>query len=210
MAVGAVVLCGGESRRMGRSKAALRFGSETLLGRVVRLVSTVARPVVVVAAADQELPPVPASVIVVRDARKGRGPLQGLADGLSALGPDVEFAYATAVDSPLLEPAWVESLLKSIDGHDLALPFVEGRAHPLAALYRVAPAAAAIRLLLDEDRLRLGGLADRLRTRLVTADALSAVDPTLGTLWNLNTPDAYRRALEEAGLAGCEEPGCGA
>lgn len=202
MSVAAVVLCGGESRRMGRSKAALRFGPETLLGRVVRLASTVARPVVVVAAAGQELPATPDSVIVVRDAMGGRGPLQGLADGFSALGADVELAYATAVDSPLLEPAWVELLADRIGDHDLALPSADGRLHPLAALYRVAPALAAARGLLDQDRLRLGTLAERLRTRIVAADALRAVDPMLGTLRNLNTPDAYERALEEAGFAG--------
>ena len=50
---GAVVLCGGESRRMGRPKAWLPFGPERLLQRVVRLVGTVAHPVVVVAAPSQ-------------------------------------------------------------------------------------------------------------------------------------------------------------
>ena len=50
MTSGAVVLCGGESRRMGRPKAWLPFGPELMLQRVVRLVGTVARPIVVVAA----------------------------------------------------------------------------------------------------------------------------------------------------------------
>lgn len=210
MSVAAVVLCGGESRRMGRSKAALRFGPETLLGRVVRLVSTVAPTVVVVAAADQELPALPDSIRIVRDSTKGRGPLQGLADGFAALGPDAEFAYATAVDAPFLEPAWIAFLAGRIDGHDLALPCCDGRRHPLSALYRVAPARVAIRRMLDQDDLRLGGIAERLRTCDIPADALRTVDPTLATLRNLNTLDAYRRALDEAGFAGCGEADAGA
>ena len=56
MRSGAVVLCGGESRRMGRPKAWLEFGKEVMLERVVRLVSTVAWPIVVVAAPGQDLP----------------------------------------------------------------------------------------------------------------------------------------------------------
>ncbi|APW60761.1 molybdenum cofactor guanylyltransferase [Paludisphaera borealis] len=202
--VGAVVLCGGESRRMGRPKAGLPFGPETLLARVVRLVSTVARPVVVVAAADQEVRDLPDSVRVVRDSRSGRGPLQGLADGLSALPPGVEFAYVTAADAPFLEPAWVELLVDRIGGHDLALPNCDGRRHPLAALYRVAPALAAIRGLLDQDQLRVGRLAESLRTRTIDADELRGVDPELRTLRNLNTPDDYVRALEDAGFTGCD------
>ena len=57
MSLGAVVLCGGESRRMGRPKAWLPFGPELMLQRVVRLIGTVAQPIVVVAA-----PPLPAPV----------------------------------------------------------------------------------------------------------------------------------------------------
>ena len=66
----AIVLCGGRSSRMGRSKALLPFGPETMLQRTVRIVrAAVAGPIVVVAAADQSLPPLPADVAVVVDAR---------------------------------------------------------------------------------------------------------------------------------------------
>ena len=65
MNLGAVVLCGGESRRMGRPKAWLPFGPELMLQRVVRLVGTVARPIVVVAAPGQDLPELPAGVSIV-------------------------------------------------------------------------------------------------------------------------------------------------
>ena len=41
MSRAAIVLCGGRSRRMGRDKASLPFGTETLLERVVRIVSEV-------------------------------------------------------------------------------------------------------------------------------------------------------------------------
>lgn len=59
MTLGAVVLCGGESRRMGRAKAWLPFGPERMLQRVVRLVREAVGPVVVVAAPGQECPPCP-------------------------------------------------------------------------------------------------------------------------------------------------------
>jgi molybdopterin-guanine dinucleotide biosynthesis protein A len=200
MNVGAVVLCGGEGRRMGRPKADLPFGDESLLARVVRLASAAASPVVVVAAAGQALAGLPDSTIIARDSAPGRGPLQGLADGLAALPRGVELAYATAVDAPFLEAAWIERLAAEIDGHDLALPRTGGRRHPLSALYRVTPALAAIRGLLARDVLRVSRLEGAMRTLVVDAESLRDVDPGLRTLRNLNTPEDYNRALLDAGL----------
>ncbi len=48
-----------------------------MLQRVVRLVATVADPIVVVAAPGQDLPEVAREVTILRDAVAGRGPLQG-------------------------------------------------------------------------------------------------------------------------------------
>ena len=59
LTAGGIVLCGGKSTRMGVAKAVLPFGPETMLQRVVRLLGTVVAPIVVVAARDQELPPLP-------------------------------------------------------------------------------------------------------------------------------------------------------
>ena len=84
MTAGGIVLAGGKSTRMGTSKALLPFGPETMLQRVVRILSSVVSPIVVVAAPAQELPDLPAHVIVTRDEREGRGPLEGLRAGLKA------------------------------------------------------------------------------------------------------------------------------
>ena len=74
--VGGIVLCGGESRRMGRAKAWLPFGDETMLQRVVRLLTENVHPLVVVAAPGQELPTIPTEVTVVRDTHIGPGATQ--------------------------------------------------------------------------------------------------------------------------------------
>ena len=52
----AIVLCGGESKRMGQSKALLEFEGEALLTRICRNVAEVADPVVVVSAKGQAVP----------------------------------------------------------------------------------------------------------------------------------------------------------
>ena len=62
-------------------------------------------PIVVVAAIGQELPDLPPDVIVTCDENEGRGPLEGLRAGLKALPEDVDAAYVTSCDVPLLVPA---------------------------------------------------------------------------------------------------------
>src|SRR6187401_3304171 len=100
MRVGGIVLCGGQSQRMGRPKAWLPFAGELMLPRVVRLLREAVDPVVVVAAPEQELPPLPGHVAIVRDAEKGRGPLQGIAAGLAALQGKVDAAFVSSCDVP--------------------------------------------------------------------------------------------------------------
>jgi molybdopterin-guanine dinucleotide biosynthesis protein A len=186
---------------MGRPKAWLPFGPERLLQRVVRLVGRGIGdgPIVVVAAPGQDCPALPSSVIVVRDEVSGRGPLQGLATGLRALPDTVELAYASATDVPFLEPAWIGRLQELIGGDDLAIPFVDGYHHPLAALYRRATVLPAIAGLLEAGRLRPVFLMEALRTRIVTDGELRGADPELRTLCNLNVPEDYQRAVEQQG-----------
>jgi len=196
---GGVVLCGGKSTRMGTPKAALPFGSETMLQRVVRLLGTAVSPIVVVAARDQSLPPLPVEVTITRDEREAKGPLEGIRAGLSALPPSVDAAYITSCDVPLLVPAFVERMIDLMGDHDIAVMEIDGFAHPLSAVYRRGT-LPHVESLLANDRLRPVYLFDAVRTRRVKPEEMIVVDPELRTLRNLNTPEDYRAALADAGL----------
>jgi molybdopterin-guanine dinucleotide biosynthesis protein A len=195
---GGIVLCGGKSTRMGTSKALLPFGPETMLQRVVRLLSGVVSPIVVVAALDQELPPLPSDVIVTRDERDARGPLEGLRAGLRALPESVAAAYVTSCDVPLLVPGFVRQMLDFARDHDIAVMEIDGFTHPLSAVYARAT-VPHIEELLAQDRLRPAFLFDAVKTRRVRPEEMTA-DPDLRTLRNLNTPEDYERAKDEAGV----------
>src|SRR5216684_9392872 len=151
--VGGIVLGGGQSKRMGRPKAWLPFAGELMLSRVVRLLGDAVNPVVVVAAPDQEVPPLPLDVPIVRDADKGRGPLQGLAAGLAALRGEADAAYLSSCDVPFLQPAFVRRLIDLLGEHAICVPRVGDYHHPLAAVYRLDVVDTVARLL-AENRLR--------------------------------------------------------
>lgn len=196
MRVGGVVLCGGQSRRMGQPKAWLPFDGELMLPRVVRLLSEVVAPIVVVAAPDQEVPPLPDTVSVVRDEERGRGPLAGLAAGLTAMHDRVDAVYLSSCDVPFLQPAFVRRLIGLLGELDVCVPHVGEYYHPLAAVYRLR-VADAVRRLLAEDRLRPVFLFEAVPTRVVRPEELIEVDPTFQTLRNLNTPEEYAAAMRD-------------
>jgi molybdopterin-guanine dinucleotide biosynthesis protein A len=184
---------------MGAPKATLPFGPETMLQRVVRLLGTVVSPIVAVAARDQVLPELPKNVIVTRDEREAKGPLEGLRAGLAALPESVDAAYVTSCDVPLLAPRFVDRMVELLGDHDIAVVEIDGFPHPLSAVYRrdILP---QVESLLAKDRLRPVFLFDATRTRRVRPEELVAVDPQLQTLRNLNTREDYLAALSDAGL----------
>lgn len=185
---------------MGRSKAELPFGNETMLQRVVRLLEGVVSPVVVVAAPRQVLPELPAGVQVVRDTIDHQGPLAGMLAGLSALQSEVPAAFVCGCDAPLLRADFVRRLIVLLDGHELVVPREGTRHHPLAGVYRTC-LVERIASLIAADRLRPMFLVEESRAVVVDADALREVDPNLNSLRNTNTPAEYRDALRIAGYA---------
>jgi molybdopterin-guanine dinucleotide biosynthesis protein A len=200
--VGAVVLCGGLSSRMGSPKALLPFGPEVMLRRVMRVVrEAVTGPIVVVAAVGQKLPSLPAEVVVTFDEHEARGPLQGLHAGLTYLLERCETALVAGCDHPFLQPSFLRRVCDRLADGDAAVPLIAGRLHPLTAVYRPRPCVPQIAKLLAADRLRVTDLFALVNTRLIDEASLREVDPDLKSVRNMNTPDEYQAALREAGYA---------
>lgn len=187
---------------MGTPKAALDWHGSTLLRRITGLVRrTVDGPVVVVRAPGQELPALDPSVEIAQDEREGRGPLQGLAAGLSAIGGRAEVAYVSSTDVPLLHPAFIRTVLGSLsDDVDVVLPDVRGFRQPLSAGYRTS-LLPEVEKLVAADRLKPGFLFEGVRVRsldeeaMLSDRALAAGDPDLDSVRNLNKPSDYEEAL---------------
>jgi molybdopterin-guanine dinucleotide biosynthesis protein A len=186
---------------MGSSKAALDWHGSTLVRRVTGLVArSVDGPVVAVSAPGQRLPELDPAVEVVADAREGRGPLQGLAAGLAAIGDRAQVAYVSSTDVPLLHPAFVRVVVSAFsDGVDVVLPEIAGYRQPLAAGYRIG-LLGLVEELIAADRLRPAFLFERCEVvrlsdqAMLRDDAVARLDPELGSVSNLNEPADYERA----------------
>ena len=220
-AAAGVVLAGGRSSRMGRPKAWLDVAGTPLLVRTVGvLAAAVDGPVVVVAAAGQELPALPAGVEVVHDPVPDLGPLPAIGTGLTrvAAPPGAagrELAFVAAVDLPLLRPAFVGCVLDALGPRtDVALPVAHGHHQPLAAAYRTA-LGGEIEALTAAGQGRPPSLFERVRVRRLDEAALRADpvlarhDPDLDSLTNVNTPGQWAAALARLRVAADPDAGRG-
>jgi molybdopterin-guanine dinucleotide biosynthesis protein A len=185
---------------MGQPKFSLPFGDEMLLQRVCRILSDVVSPIVVVAAADQDLPGLPDSVSIVRDEYDSLGPLAGIATGLDALRDNAGAAFVTSCDAPLIQPGFVRRLIELLGDHDVAAPTDGQYDYVLAAVYRTTLADHARRLL-AEDRRRPLFLLEESNSLRVHVDELRSADSNLDSLRNMNTPEDYEDVRKLAGLS---------
>ena len=198
-----IVLCGGNSRRMGQSKALLPFGNESMLQRVIRIMSQVTSPIVAVKADNQALPPLPEQLLITQDRTPGQGPLEGIRMGLQALkqhpGHTHTAAYVTSCDVPLLQPAFIQAVANCLGDADAVVVVEDGFRHPLAAVYRTS-VIPVIDSLLEAGKRRPLFLFDQVKTVLVSTQDLLEADPELDSLANLNEPEDYLAALRRAGI----------
>jgi molybdopterin-guanine dinucleotide biosynthesis protein A len=139
-------------------------------------------------------------VLVHDDPAEGRGPLQGIAVGLSATAEHADVTFVCATDLPFLHPVFVRRVLAAVDdGVDVALPVARGLPQPMAAAYRTSLAPLAQKLV-EADRLRPAFLFEECRVRrlddaLLRADPLMrAYDSELESVVNVNDPDEYALA----------------
>jgi len=107
---------------MGTPKAWLPFDGEFMIARVVRVMREAVDPVVVVAAPGQDLPPLLAGTVTVRDEEEGQGPLAGLAAGLAALEGTADAVYLSSCDVPFLRAAVVRRMLAALEDPTPAVP----------------------------------------------------------------------------------------
>lgn len=133
----AVLLVGGESRRMGRDKATIEWGGRPLWERQLELLRALRPEKIFVSA---RTPPawLPTTVELLVDNAPSQGPISGLTKGLVEMR--TTHLLALAVDMPFMTAGELGSLCERAKTGCGVVPTIAERAEPLAAIY---PAEAA-------------------------------------------------------------------
>ena len=203
---GGLILAGGQSRRMGRDKAALRFGVESLLARAIRHMQPVASPIVVSLAPQQAPDPKidSAGIVYVRDEQAYGGPLPGMVRGfhaLAALERPPQAVVIMPVDLPFYTPEWMLRALEGLRGHRACLYRHEGFINALVGAYDLALLPKLDRLV-ALPRARPLNLSEGEPTYIIDVETVwQAGTGLLPPLMDTDTPEDYAAALALAGLS---------
>ena len=136
--LGAVVLCGGQSSRLGVDKQELIFGGKTFLETIVQSLTPVTQQIVLVGNVNTDQHQLPSSVSITQDKLVNKGPLEGIRVGLKELSDACDYAFVSSCDVPLLTGKLVEFLFARMGGHDAIVPTKGPRKYGMTAIYRTS------------------------------------------------------------------------
>jgi molybdopterin-guanine dinucleotide biosynthesis protein A len=197
----AVVLAGGQSRRLGQDKRRLRLwgeGGPTLLERTVALVGGLCPDVVVVLNDPEAWPGLPGRHVA--DAYADGGALGGIYSGLAAAAE--EHALVVACDMPLLNERLLAALLARPRDYDVLAPrsLSAGATRnrldleTLHAIYGRG-CLGPMRAALEGGRRQIASFFPEVRVAIFEPEETRAIDPLGYSFLNINTVEQMDEAL---------------
>ena len=183
MTLTAVLLAGGESRRMGKEKATIVFNGEPLWQRQITLLRHLgAKKILVSTRAERSWRP--ADTELVLDQPPSRGPISGLTAALARTR--TSHLVALGVDMPFVTVAQLQDLCHRANAGCGVVPTIGGRAEPVAAVYPVEAYADFTAVLTGNDwslQPLVRRLADEGKVQLV-----NVAEAEVGLYRSLNDP----------------------
>ncbi|MBM7653938.1 molybdenum cofactor guanylyltransferase [Neobacillus cucumis] len=195
MKAAAIILAGGISSRMGTNKALLKINEKTNIERIIEQLKLLFDDLILVTndAKTYEF----LDVQMVQDQYPGMGPLAGVHAGLNVSNYDVNLVVAC--DMPFISSELAEALLANASNYDAVVPVINGKQHPLFAVYQ-KQVAKMVEERIQSGQLRMKHLLDDLNVLYLTEKELATYSPIAleKVFFNMNHPEEYVEAKKWA------------
>lgn len=188
-----IVLAGGKSLRLGRSKCLEPINGKSLIKQVIERLKSVSRQILIVTSREQLDFPATGEVEVVVDLYPNKGPLVGIYTGL--LAAESSYSLVVACDMPFLNIELLGHMIKLSPGFDAVVPRLgEGKVEPLHAVY-ARSCLGSMKTLLEHDQLEVTHLLNKVHVRYVERAECQRFDPQLLSFFNINYQSGLERAI---------------
>lgn len=193
--VSAVILCGGESRRMGQDKAKLQIGKYTFLEQIVRNIMDNG-PDEMFLSVRRKNDYSEIKVTHIEDLEQNKGPLMGIYSAMCVAS--YEKIWVTSCDMPFIDWQVAEELAVYFeDGIDAVIPVDRtGKKYVLCAWYRKS-ILEILKEQLESGDLKVKHLLERLRVCYVAVEGLT---DGIRKFQNINTREEYQTFTERSAV----------
>jgi molybdenum cofactor guanylyltransferase len=188
---GAIILAGGDSKRLGVPKPVLELDGITLIERAVTGLSQSFNRITVVTDRPELFPALP--VQYASDLLTGcaKNPLRGIHAGLSASGLTHQFVMAC--DMPFLNLTLINYMAQFASDYDVVVPRVGSYYQPLYAFYSRA-CLEPIRKQVEQGGGKVTTFYASIRVRYIERAEIIKFDPLERSFFNINTWADYEAA----------------
>ena len=199
-----IVLAGGKSLRLGRSKYLETINGKSLIERVIEQLKSVSHRILIVTSREQFDLPAACEAEVMVDLYPGKGPLVGIYTGL--LAAESSHSLVVACDMPFLNIELLHYMINLSQGFDAVVPKLgKGKVEPLHAIYSKS-CLGSMKTLLEHDQLEVSLVLDKVRVRYVERAECQRFDSQLFSFFNINCQSDLERAIMLAAETSQRDP----
>ena len=177
-----IILCGGQSRRMGRDKGSMIIQDKPMIKHILSTLNHQIDEVLIVLNDQKRIDRYKEfinpqdyayTITFLEDKIKNKGPMPGIMTGLSKIRSD--YALILPCDSPYVSEKYIKSIFEELsDDYQAIVPYHDPNdklktSEPLHSIYNKS-IIPIIEELVNEDVLHIKGLIEKIDTKFVLID----------------------------------------
>lgn len=179
--IGAIILTGGKSSRMGSDKGLAELKGKTLIEHIINVLKPITSDIIIIANNPNYNF---LGYKVYNDIIKECGPLGGIYTGLTYSNRELNIILSC--DIPFVSTPLLEFLIKNSGSEDILVPEHNGQTEPLCGIYR-KNCINEFKRLLDNNEFKLHNMLNQLNSKRIDVSQQNFFDSNL--FMNINTKD---------------------
>ncbi|MCC7332354.1 MAG: molybdenum cofactor guanylyltransferase [Flavobacteriales bacterium] len=185
MEVGAIILAGGKSSRMGTDKGLLLFENKPMVMHLVETVKKITKHILIIANDSRYKS---FGIPVYEDLIKNAGPLAGIYTGL--YHTPFEKNIVLSCDTPLVKVDLLQILIDNCENCQATIPIKDDKTHQLIGIYSKS-CLPIIQNEIDKKRLRIKDVLSKIDLKTIDANQIHFQE-----FLNFNTPEELKQYYE--------------
>ncbi len=189
---GAIILAGGDSKRLGVPKSVLKLAGETLIARAVSGLRPFFNRITVVTDRPELFPRLPVQFTADLLTGYTKNPLRGIHAGLS-VSEQLPHQFVMACDMPFINFHLINYMAQFASEYDVVVPRVGSYYQPLHAFYSRS-CLEPIRKQVEQGGGKVTAFYRNVKVRYIERDEIIQFDPLEQSFFNINTWADYELA----------------